>query len=321
MRSAATAAITIIIAATNTFAEASAHAADPQPSADALFKEGNALAVAGHYAEACPKLAESQRIEPAVGTQFNLADCYEHLGKTATAYANFSDVAHIARAAGKFERERLAKERAIALESKLAHLHVVVKSPAPGLEIKIDDAILPRDQWISASPSAAPPIDAGTHHIVASAPSRTTWEASFDATDGSIAEALVPELIDPNPKSVAPPPAIPEKPPSSQRTIAIAVGGIAVAGLITGAVGGILSISKRSSAKDTCPEATYHFHCPTQQGTDDWNGATTTGNVSTIGFIIGGVALTGAAVLWFTTPSSKVRAGVAANGLRLEGSF
>ena len=67
--------------------------ADDATTADKLFEEANALAAVGRYAEACPKLAESQRIEPAVGTQFNLADCHEHLGQTATAFALFSEVA------------------------------------------------------------------------------------------------------------------------------------------------------------------------------------------------------------------------------------
>ena len=36
--------------------------------ADALFKEGRALLDAKKFDEACPKLAESQRLDPGAGT-------------------------------------------------------------------------------------------------------------------------------------------------------------------------------------------------------------------------------------------------------------
>jgi tetratricopeptide (TPR) repeat protein len=286
--------------------------ADDGALADTLFTEGNTLAAAGKYDEACPKLAESQRLEPAVGTQFNLADCYEHLGRTATAHALFVDVGRIARAAGKFERERVAKERATALLPRLAHLRLVVSAPAPGIDISVDDASIARDRW-----SSAIPIDPGAHRIVATAPSRTTWAATAQASAGTTSDVAIPELVDPNP-----PPRADARPPSStQRSIAIAVGGAGLAGLAVGAIAGAMSLSSRSTAEQACPEATYHFRCPTPQGTDDWNSATTAGNVSTVGFVVGGLALAGAAVLWFTAPSGKVRAGASTTGVRFEGTF
>jgi hypothetical protein len=80
-------------------------------------------------------------------------------------------------------------------------------------------------------------------------------------------------------------------------------------------------MSKRGDAEGVCPEDTYHFQCPTHEGTDAWNSATRAGTVSTIGFVVGGVALVGAGVLWFTAPKSTVRAGVGPSGLRLEQAF
>src|SRR5580698_3805183 len=78
---------------------------DSERRADKLFNDAKDLVLAGKYAEACPKLAESQRLDPALGTEFNLADCDEHVGRTATAWRLFVDVEHAARAAGKKERE------------------------------------------------------------------------------------------------------------------------------------------------------------------------------------------------------------------------
>jgi hypothetical protein len=43
------------------------------PLAQTLFEEGRALMLKGDAATACPKFAESQRLEPAGGTLLNLA--------------------------------------------------------------------------------------------------------------------------------------------------------------------------------------------------------------------------------------------------------
>ena len=93
----------------------SARADDPA-GAQALFSEAKKLMSAGKYAEACPKLEESQRIAPATGTKFNLGDCYEHVGRSASAWAAFLSVAASARNANQGAREKAARDRAKALE-------------------------------------------------------------------------------------------------------------------------------------------------------------------------------------------------------------
>lgn len=289
----------------------SAFAQQP-PSAETLFQEARALVDQGNYAEACPKLEESQRLDPAVGTQFNLADCYEHVGRTATAYALFKEVAAIARSAGKFEREKNAKERATALEAKLARVHLVVTAQAPGLEVKLDEAVIERARW-----EAPFPIDPGAHRVVASAPGHRTIEASFEAKEASSVDVPIGELEDLEPKKndVVIVPGEATRKPS---TLTYVAGGIGVAALATGTIAGIIAVSKHSDAESACPKDVYAFRCPTQAGTDAWNGATTAGTVSTIAFVVAGVALAGAAVLYFTSP--KTRKQTAAS-LLLEGRF
>src|SRR5450432_3403221 len=60
--------------------------ADDSAAAQALFDQGKKAMAALNYAEACPKLEESYRLQEALGTLLNLADCYQRQGKLASAW-------------------------------------------------------------------------------------------------------------------------------------------------------------------------------------------------------------------------------------------
>src|SRR5262245_57607372 len=100
-------------------------------TAEALFADGRRLMITGEYASACPKFAASQKLDPAVGTELNLADCYEKLGRTASAWAEFRSAASAAHTVGSKDREQLATDRAKALETKLSYLTITTSTPLP----------------------------------------------------------------------------------------------------------------------------------------------------------------------------------------------
>ena len=109
--------------------------------AQTLFNEGRALLDDGATERACTKLAESARLEPKLVTKLALAGCYDRLGRTASAWSEFRDVAALAAKAGESEwtREAYALERVQALEKKLVRLVVTVQEPTPGLVVWRND--------------------------------------------------------------------------------------------------------------------------------------------------------------------------------------
>src|SRR6187402_2533014 len=131
-------------------AEGRALADERDPAAaQALFDEARKLSSAGRYPEACAKLAESNRLDPGIGTQFHLADCQEKNGKIASAWATFLEVASQARASAQSDREKAALKRAAQLESKLPRLRIEVPEAnrVNGLEIHRDGVLVGSAQW------------------------------------------------------------------------------------------------------------------------------------------------------------------------------
>src|SRR5277367_6013343 len=96
-------------------------AGDPA-AAQALFDEGNSLMSHNKFAEACAKFEESQRQDPGIGTLYHYADCEDRLGKSATAWAAFREVAAEARALGQTARALAADERVSAIKARLPRL-------------------------------------------------------------------------------------------------------------------------------------------------------------------------------------------------------
>ena len=101
-------------------AQATAPAAAPAPGgasdadtarAAALFEQGRESFVAGNLVDACPKLAESYRLDPATGTLMALARCHEQEGKVALAWAELEEALQRARQEGRVDREKYVKER------------------------------------------------------------------------------------------------------------------------------------------------------------------------------------------------------------------
>jgi hypothetical protein len=136
---------------------------DSKAEAQALFDEGRNLVEHRQFQEACPKFAESQRLDPGIGTELWLADCYENNGQVASAWASFKEAAATA-ALVHDKRETVARDRATALETKIPRLMIVVSDTAAvqGLEVRRDGVIMASTAW-----GFALPVDPGVHTIAA----------------------------------------------------------------------------------------------------------------------------------------------------------
>lgn len=308
---------------------ASAAFAQPTPEqsaeAHALFEEGRVAMKAGDYAGACPKLERSQRLDPGVGTLYNLATCYEGENRLASAWKALLEVADESDREQRSDRAAVARDRAHALEARVPHLHVTIEGgERPALTL--DGRSLS-----DADVGTNVPIDPGDHEVGADAPGKKHWSSHLVAKEGETATITVPPLEDaatapevPAPAAPEPTPPITASPPSLspagnrwQMPAALAAGGAGVLALGAGAVLGVLAIGKWSDAKgEGCTQdAAGHTNCPTSGAYSSWSTAHAEGIASTVAFIVGGALVATGALLWFTKPDALAMAGVRADGV------
>jgi len=214
-----------------------------QAAAEVLFERALTLMDTGDYGAACPMLEESESLDHGIGTTLYLAECYERVGRTASAWAAFRRAASLAAAVGQDERARSASGRASRLDAQLATLTLVVDAPSPDLALACDGVAVPRSAW-----GLAVPVDPGEHAITAHAPGFAPQRAVVHVAEAGArvrfqVAPLAPALALSAPRVPTRAPALPSVPaaprvaPTSQRAIlwttavALAVGGALTLGL------------------------------------------------------------------------------------------
>jgi hypothetical protein len=284
--------------------EAAAQPRADLAQAETLFQEAKELLKAKRYAEACPKLEESLRLDRATGTLIALAICHEGEGKTATAWTEFAEAAVAAEKNGRSDRIEFARERARALAAQLSRLEVRVPpdvASVPGLQIKRDGVILGTAVW-----GRSAPVDPGLHTIEASAPGMHPWTSTVQiATRGDQQTVTVPQPeplearpVEPSRRDVAPRSGAP------QRTTGWVVGAAGVVALGAGTYFGLRALSNHNQATDRCSPAL----CTDPEAVRLNDDAKVSANISTVavGLGIAGVAV--GAVLVLTAPVGRADA-------------
>jgi hypothetical protein len=305
-----------------------AGAQDAKAGAVLAYDEAERLMAQGKFNDACPKYAESQRLDPQLGTLLHLADCLEQNGQTASAWASFREASEVAEKKGD-SRRALAEQRVAALLPRLSKLQINVPAGS-SLHIERDSIVVGTALW-----SAPVPTDPGPHTISASAPGRRSWTGTAVVkADGSTTVIDVPELekeVPTSPETSVSPAAAASNSDKEQTSVlaerwpALVAGGVGVVGVVVGSVFGLKSMSSHDDAEKQCKGNTC-----TAEGVAARDDALAAGNVSTVAFIVGGVGLAAGTVLWFTLPSSsdrsaaergRLRVGLSPLGLELEQKF
>ncbi|HSO37178.1 MAG TPA: hypothetical protein VLT33_31850 [Labilithrix sp.] len=298
--------------------------ADPASArrADKLFKEASEALAQKHYAEACPKLEESDRLERAVGTEYNLAVCYELSHRPAAARRMYGKVAIFASQSGKEAAAKDARASAKKLDAIVPRL--VLKAPSdPTVKVRCDD------QEIDVDALQRPiELDPGSHRVVATRAGAPAFEKIVSLDEGETKEVTIV-------LAAGAPPAIPVAPPKQDPSSPAAdeaptggvpwrwVGvGVAAVGLVGAGVGGYFGLRASGERDDSgCRDGQF---CPDDASAERLRSAKSDANLATI-FMVGGGALVATGVVIFVVAPSPARGGVAVGptpmGMRVAGTF
>jgi hypothetical protein len=292
--------------------------ADPsadQTLAQTLFDEAVKLMDKGQFADACPKLAESQRLDPGGGTLLNLGFCRQNEGKLASAWAAYNEALSQAIKDGRKDREGTARVHVDELEGKYSKLAIDVTDGArkiEGLEIRVDGTPVRAAAWGVLSP-----IDRGAHGIVVSAPGKKNFNTSIEvSTDGTTQRVSIPVLEN------APIPIDRTRGAGTERVtsrgqviVGVIATGVGVAALGVGIGSGAAALDAKSQADKLCNQPAPGGTACDQNGFDTNERAKTYAWLADFGIGLGAAAIIGGVVLVLTaTKTVRITPAVGPTG-------
>ncbi len=294
-------------------------------TAEAYFDDALRLMQSGSFAEACPKLEASQRLDPAVGTLLYLGECYERRGRTASAWVTFREAEALAKATSQPQRAEMARARVERLQGSIARVTVELSSEARAIAgLRVTCGSVPIDPSL---PGVALPVDPGELVVEASAPGYTSLSRTVTVPAAGKLTVSIPGLARqagsaPTPRDAPPSPSVATEaltsPPSPPRPVAqqpsspsllwpVTLGAVGVVGLGVGTVFGVKAMSKASDASEICPQG----QCREERGTSLMDSARTSANVSNVAFAVGALALVGGVVVYLVDKPKRADEGVA----------
>jgi len=279
--------------------------ADEVADAEALFNQAKGLRDAGNYEQACALFEDSQRLDPQLGTLINLADCYEKLGKWATAWARYKAAIEIAEKRGD-DRIGFVREGRERVEPKVPKVVIVVTKDDEDLTVQRGDVEL------SASMYGVPlPVDPGLVPVTISRGETVLEERQVEAKEG---ETATLELDLAAIGAAHPPP--PEPPPMGRptpvpvrrtepydpthRNVGLVIGAVGATAVLV--AGGLEIAALVEKGKANAPDACVNKFC-SQDGLDAAESAKTFAEVGQWLGIGGLVTLAVGATVFFTAPS------------------
>ncbi len=310
--------LAIMVCAAGLLLAAPAYAGEPS-AADSetalqLYKDGKALRDQGDARGALEKLRAAYSLAETPITALELGRTYMAVGQLVEARGVLLSVSRIpvrnnesAKAGeARVEAEALATE----LRPRLASLTVRprgVLAPNSTPRITIDNVTLP------AEAATVPRVlNPGAHAVVVEANGQrvqsdiTLAEGQTSELDVEIPPAKAEPVVASLPPTTEPPPPVEDRKLSP---LVYAGFGAGAVGIGVGTVTGILTLSKASALKDACRDK----QCPASSQSDI-DSASTTGAISTVAFVIGGVGIAVGVVGLFMSGRSEAPR---ASGLRI----
>lgn len=298
---------------------AGASVAHADTAADAKFTEGKKLLDKKQYAEACKAFEESFAIDAEIGSELNVALCYEEWGHLATALEAYKKALSLAEAK-KDKRVARIKARLEEVDGQVPRLTVQLKGDAlDGVEVTLDGKPLAKDKL-----GQEMMVDPGSHVVVA-ARGADTKSKTVPLEAGGSSEVT----IDAPPKRadvvVKPPPhrgSTSSSGSSRRKLYGIGVGG---AGVVAMGVSGLVALHERTKYKDALAD-----HCGgsttgcDELGLFETHHARHFANISTAAFLGGAALATAGVVLYVTAPKKTGRemaVSVHPTGVSLRGRF
>jgi tetratricopeptide (TPR) repeat protein len=271
---------------------------DP-PTAAELFHQGRAALEERNYEVACPKFAESQRLDPHVGTLVSLAQCEEATGHLARARGHWQQAIDLARTLVD-SRQSVAQERFDQIDRRVPR--IVLRG---GADLPAEMVVRKDDVEVARMNLDAPlPVEVGKHTVTVSSPgfeASTTVVVLGEGETKEVPIALGPALpATPLPR--APPEMtvtpVPLHGKSPLRPVAIVAGGVGVVGIGIGSVLGLEAIAAKGQPAGVCD-----LTCNAQANAR--NAALREGDASTVAFIAGGALVAAGVVMWLVAPSGR----------------
>ncbi|HSD88189.1 MAG TPA: tetratricopeptide repeat protein [Kofleriaceae bacterium] len=127
---------------------------------DREFERGLKLMQKGDIAEACAAFAESQRLDPQYGTEFNLGQCYQKLGRLSAALEAYQDVG---RRDPNVQRRDTAAKLAADLEPRVPKLQIQIDHSPATVAVTVDGG----GRSVAIDPGKPFPVDPGEYTVTA----------------------------------------------------------------------------------------------------------------------------------------------------------
>jgi tetratricopeptide (TPR) repeat protein len=298
-------------------------------AAQTLFDAAQELKKDGDFEQACDKFQKSQKLDPAIGTQLNLADCWEQLGKTASAWVNYIEVSQRSEAGER--RAKFARERADAIKPKLIYLRLEVAQAVKGLVITRNGIDIPEASW-----GAAVPVDPGEYELLAKAPGKLPWRDDVELNDeGEEFEVRVPAMAnaalnsDEDFSPDEPDGGATDEAGNGQLIAGVVVGAVGIVGIGIGAAFAGIAHSTAAESEDNClPNDPNQCDAEGVSLREDAQSAQT---VYVLSLALGGAATVVGLILILTAPDGDSagdahvelapHVGPTFNGLSLRGRF